>query len=636
MKFILSLFFFSFSFLLIAQSPTSFNFQGVARDMSGNPLPNKLIGLEFALIQGAPQGNIVYIESHQVTTQATGLFSVQIGKGNVLNGNIETIDWSQGPYYLRTGLDENGGQIYTIVGTSELLSVPYALYAANAGNEKWEENNQGIHYEGNVGINNDRPRSKLQVSDGDVYIDQINRGVIMKSPNGTCWRMTVTNLGQSEWDQITCPGESNLTNSVRFDPPSLVFNLLEDTRTFTIINDGEIDYTWTLGYMGAELSVSPNSGFLAAGESVLITVDIDRSNLETNIFEYTLNFESDSQLEKTIAITVDNFKEEKLLLEGTVVDAGIDSNTDNIIAVYEQPNKLEIINPSTQDIISMDLVKRPTCVSISPDGLYASVGHDGGFSYIDLNTQELARYYNVTTEASDIIDAGSGWVYVMPRTSQWERLRCINLESGEESLSTGNSIRANTAMKLHPSGDYIYGADRGSSPSDFEKYDIRNGVAAYMYDSPYHGDFSFGGDIWIAEDGIRLFAASRNVFLSSENQDNDMTYNGMLDGEYSISTLDHSSETGKIAAVLYDGATWNGFPSNIVNFYEDEFLNLQAEKLIPPFLVPDGMGSGTIYQSQGHIGMFNQSGTLFYLFVQAEQGSGLLNDWALAMIPVNE
>jgi len=456
----------------------------------------------------------------------------------------------------------------------------------------------------------------------------------MKSPNGTCWRMTVSNLGESNWTQIGCPGETNLANSVSFNPSSLVFALLEDTKTFTIFNDGELDYSWVMAYMGSELNVTPNSGFLAAGESVIITVEIDRSELETNVFEYTLNFETDSQLENTIPVTVDNFQEEKLLLDGTVVDAAIDNLTDNIIAVYEQPNKLEIINATSQQIISIDLVKRPTCVSISPDGQHASVGHDGGFSYINLISQELEQYYNVTTEASDIIDAGSGWVYVMPKTDQWEKLRCINLNSGIESESTGASIRANTTMKLHPSGDYIYGADTGLSPSDFEKYDIRNGVASYMYDSPYHGDFSFGGNIWISEDGLRLFAASRNVFLSSENEDNDMTYNGSLEGEYAVSTLDHSSTSGLIATVLYEGSTWNGFPSNTVRIYEDQFLNLESEKSIPPFLVPDGMGGGTVYQSQGRIGMFNQSGSIFHIFVQAEEGSGLLNNWALVSISI--
>jgi len=634
MKYTLSLFFLSFSFLLFAQSPHSFNFQGVARDMDGNPLANKDIGLEFALIQGQPQGGIVYIESHQVTTQPTGLFSVQIGEGNALNGDIATIDWSQGPYYLRTGLDENGGQLYTVVGTSELLSVPYALYAASAGNDTWIENSDGIHYDGNVGISNETPKTKLHVSDGDIYVDRTNRGMIMKSPNGTCWRMTVSNLGESVWTQISCPGETNLSNSVLFDPPSLVFDLLEDTKTFTIENDGETDYAWVISHTGAELTISPNSGFLAAGESVVITVDIDRSSLETNVFEYELTFETDSQLEQTIAVTVDNFEEEKILLQGTVIDAGIDKLTDMIYVVYEQPNKLEAINPVTEQVMSMDLVKRPTCISISPDGQYASVGHDGGFSYIDLSTLQLDRYYDVSTEASDIIDAGAGWVYVMPRTDQWERLRCINLESGIESASTGNQIRANTTMKLHPSGDYIYGADRGLSPSDFEKYDIRDGVANYLYDSPYHGDFSFGGDLWVSEDGLRLYAASRNVFLTSENRENDMIYNGSLEGEYSISTLDHASETGRIATVLYDDNTWSGFPSNVVRIYEDEFLNFQSEIGIPPFLVPDGAGGGTVYQSQGHIGMFNQAGTAFYIFVQAEQGSGLINNWALAKMTI--
>ena len=77
-------------------------------------------------------------------------------------------------------------------------------------------------------------------------------------------------------------------------------------------------------------------------------------------------------------------------------------------------------------------------------------------------------------------------------------------------------------MDLHPSGDYIYGADQGIFPSDIEKYDIRSGNLIYLYDSPYHGDYAMGGNLWISEDGLRIFTALGNVFRSSVNQDTDM------------------------------------------------------------------------------------------------------------------
>jgi hypothetical protein len=107
--------------------PDSIFYQGIARDANGNPLINKNIGIQLNIRQGTPFGSIVFTEAHSVTTNTLGLFSLKIGSQNP--SAFQSIQWQQGPYYLEILIDPNGGTSYTPIGTQQLLSVPYALYA---------------------------------------------------------------------------------------------------------------------------------------------------------------------------------------------------------------------------------------------------------------------------------------------------------------------------------------------------------------------------------------------------------------------------------------------------------------------------------------------------------------------------
>ncbi|MCX8144054.1 MAG: hypothetical protein N3F62_07310 [Bacteroidia bacterium] len=107
--------------------PDSIFYQGIARDANGNPLINKNIGIQLNIRQGTPLGPIVFTETHSVTTNTLGLFSLKIGSQNT--SAFQSIQWQQGPYYLEILMDPNGGTSYTPIGTQQLLSVPYALYA---------------------------------------------------------------------------------------------------------------------------------------------------------------------------------------------------------------------------------------------------------------------------------------------------------------------------------------------------------------------------------------------------------------------------------------------------------------------------------------------------------------------------
>ena len=111
-----------------AQAPQKLSYQAVIRNTSDLLVTNTAVGMQISILQGSSTGTVVYYETQTPTTNANGLVSIEIGNGV----GFDAIDWSNGPYFIKTETDITGGTTYTISGTSELLSVPYALHAKTA------------------------------------------------------------------------------------------------------------------------------------------------------------------------------------------------------------------------------------------------------------------------------------------------------------------------------------------------------------------------------------------------------------------------------------------------------------------------------------------------------------------------
>lgn len=112
----------------IAQAPQKMSYQAVIRNSSNALLISKTVGMKISILQGSAAGTVVYSESQTPATNANGMVSIEIGGGT----GFSTINWANGPYFIKTETDPAGGTNYTITGTSQLLSVPYALYAKTA------------------------------------------------------------------------------------------------------------------------------------------------------------------------------------------------------------------------------------------------------------------------------------------------------------------------------------------------------------------------------------------------------------------------------------------------------------------------------------------------------------------------
>ena len=116
-----------------AQAPSGFTYQSVLRDANNDLIINTAVGTQISILQTTSTGTAVYVETHAETTNANGLLTLQVGAGSVQSGTFANIDWSAGPYFVKAETDPAGGATYTITGTQQMMSVPYALYAETSG-----------------------------------------------------------------------------------------------------------------------------------------------------------------------------------------------------------------------------------------------------------------------------------------------------------------------------------------------------------------------------------------------------------------------------------------------------------------------------------------------------------------------
>ena len=308
-KIIITLLIFT-SLIINAQTPQNINYQGILRNQYGTLIANRHISVRITIRKILTLFPVtVYGETHSVTTNRLGLFTLKIGNGNAFFGIFEKIKWGEGSHIVSVEVDENGGTNYHFIGENIFSSVPYSLMSKSTGilqsdmktvavsrdlidfplNTSAEQstfnvfsedgiynpNNQNldglaiinrdqysrgdvslklssrsletwdgkhhnqctivlnsvatgkdkadftiqneysgsnrvketfrIKYNGNVGINNQNPKTKLQITNGDVYIDRIGKGVIMKDNNNHCWRFTPSTSGALIGHAISCP-----------------------------------------------------------------------------------------------------------------------------------------------------------------------------------------------------------------------------------------------------------------------------------------------------------------------------------------------------------------------------------------------------------------------------------------------
>jgi hypothetical protein len=167
------------TFFALAQAPQAINYQAVVRNNNGEALKNQSVRFRLSITEGTA-GVTTYSETHQVTTNALGLVNLTIGSGTIATGTFGSVNWATGQKSLKIEVDITGGTNYTVMGSQQFVSVPYALHANTAAGvlNQWQNSSAGLYYNsGRVGIGTDAPNHWLSIvknGDGSNFNDDRN------------------------------------------------------------------------------------------------------------------------------------------------------------------------------------------------------------------------------------------------------------------------------------------------------------------------------------------------------------------------------------------------------------------------------------------------------------------------------
>lgn len=375
-----------------------------------------------------------------------------------------------------------------------------------------------------------------------------------------------------------------------------------------------------------------------------MTVNVDRSQLtqDTTYFKVDLNY---NNMNKSVVVRVLSFFEDKISLNGNVVDAAYERNSRQLYYLNTNPNQLVKFDLTTEQFQTLSLSYTPICFSLSSSGSYAAIGNDGNATLVDLNNFSVINTFNTGTLPSDVAIKDSAFVYVFPEVGTHVRVQCVDLQNNYSiTQNTGWTISDQSKAALHPIQDAIYVADNGVSPSDIEKLDISSGTANLLYDSPYHGDYNMGGDLWISNDGSRLITRGRTVLQTTTNQSTDLIYSGsvqlnipqeLMNGRpnnyFVIQSLDEDALNDKLVLTTEDG-TFSSAIIDQVYLHQASTLQYLQSFDLESFVVPNQTsGKYDHYKADPFFTCFTGYGDEI-LVITKGTGSGLSNPWGMELI----
>jgi hypothetical protein len=402
------------------------------------------------------------------------------------------------------------------------------------------------------------------------------------------------------------------------------------SQSFYVVNRGKGALEWQAGTNDSWLTVSPTAGSVPPADSAKVTVTADAARAPAAPATGTVTVNSNAVDSPTLGLSAVLVASSPALgvrpLDYRVVDAEFSVAAGLLVTVSADPASLNVYDVETGESWSVALAKAPCCVSVRPDGRFAAVAHDAMVSYVDLATRQVVRTYPVTSDAIDVVLAMNGYAYVFPKTDQWVTMHGVNLTTGAE--SNGGSIYAGTRAKLHAGGEFMYGV-WFLSPADIQKYDVRAGTPSQIGDSPYHGDYPIGYNLWLSQDGSRIFTEMGRVFRASSVSTEDMRYAGRLAGIEGARAIGDSPARGRVYAIgTASQIYYSGVPPEVrtaeVRAYDAGTLADLGATALPQ--IPSGAQS---FDADGHYLFVNAAGTRVYVLLKAVPSSGLAKDWAL-------
>ncbi|BDG02359.1 PKD domain-containing protein [Anaeromyxobacter oryzae] len=324
------------------------------------------------------------------------------------------------------------------------------------------------------------------------------------------------------------------------------------------------------------------------------------------------------------------------LLAFTPVDAEYSRSLDRIVMVSASPNALHVHDAAGAADASVALPLAPTCVSVSPDGKFAVVGHSAFISYVDLEARTVIKTWPISADADDVIlsdpmtVAGSRvtrFAYVYPLHDQWSNLHVVDLGTGTETLGTG-SVYAGGRFKLQPGTNHVFLVELGLSPQQLYRHDINatTGAISYAAQSPYWGVYSMGSDFWISDDGAQILFSSGNRFRTS-----DMTYAGSLGIRVRAAFAPASPSAAAGDWIVQPAGDPYAYPPDNTSDQSFQIFDSTYFGQLEQLAYPKYARAGVAYPVHGQYVFFDAAGTKRLSVVKVDSSASLLNSFGVVV-----
>lgn len=416
------------------------------------------------------------------------------------------------------------------------------------------------------------------------------------------------------------------------------YDYFQDTASIAMFNAGEFEAGYSIAITSPYFNEVSVGGNILPNDTTRLNLSLNRSAIPSDtlpIETYVLIHSNDSLLD-SVPTFISNYRNDFWSFSFKIVDAEYCRAIDRIVIASIEPRQLHLIDPTTKQIQSIDLVLDPKCVSIRSDGKFVAVGHDAYVSYIDIENWKLEEVFSTPTNIADIALPSNGWIYASSAVGTFGGgavVKCIEISSGNELTNIGGAGRT-YRFRLHPSENYIYGAEEFVNPDDMLKFDLRSDTAKLLNDWPYHGQHTTDGLLWFSEDGSRIYTRGGGVFASSEIESEDMVLLATFAGGYrGVSWVDHSDAAGR---VYFLGFNLGGWVPNYLFVLDSESLSYLGTVYLTRKLIRTSEYGGTFYPMTGTFAFTNSVGTELYLLGIYQDESGQAFDWGMYTLQTDD
>lgn len=470
-----------------AQAPQAFNYQAVARDLDNVPYQNAVLGIRISLNRDFPNGPSDYVESHQVLTSDLGVFALQIGKGTPQSGDMSIVDWGNHSYYLKVEMDPNGGSNYLNMGTSQLLSVPYAIYAGSAGDDGLDQDTD--------------PENELQ------ELSLIGNNIHLSNGGG------FVTLPQDSDDQAL-----NLSGSTLFieNGNGVDLSVLQDGVT-----DADADPNNELQTLSFDINTNELS--LSNGNSISIPTggtDADANPLN-EIQSLSLNG-------NTLSLSDGGGEVNLSALQDGVQDADADPNNE-IQSIYKVGNLISLTNTSgsiVDEVNDADANPNNELQNISLSDNQLTLSHGGGTITLPSGGSSL---WTENDAGIDYLEGNVGINTTAPTSTLEVYNEDNDWEAGYFQITNSSNDYAALAGVTEGDGSGVSGTSFGDGPGGYFENDHDNNLALQTN----IGRVAFGTDEADARVEILHNSSSSDPSLLLREEGNDYarldfrnTYNG--------------------------------------------------------------------------------------------------------------